>query len=374
MVDNDPRPEGGFGRQLDEHEVSPSGREPEEPATPFGGLIDSAVYTGGRRRASPSTLADTYRCLQELTDSMAWIGLYRPDSDQIISLAREFRLHDLAVEDAINAHQRPKLERYGETLFVVLRAARYLDQREEVEFSELHLFIGPGFVITVRHGEAPQLSAVRRRLEDEPGMLARGPQAVLYAILDQVVDGYAPVVAGLENDIDEIETEVFGGDPNASRRIYGLSREVIQFQRAARPLLGVLGALAAGSGKYGSDEELQRYLRDVTDHLTQVVERVDSFRHLLQNILAVNATLVSQQQNEEMRSLTAASYAQNEELKKVSSWAAILFAPTLIGTVYGMNFVHMPELRWRFGYVFAVGLMALVCATLYLIFKRRGWL
>ncbi|MEU8300312.1 magnesium/cobalt transporter CorA [Micromonospora sp. NPDC048909] len=374
MVDNDPRPEGGFGRQLDENEVSPSGREPEEPATPFGGLIDSAVYTRGRRRASPSTLADTYRCLQELTDSMAWIGLYRPDSDQIISLAREFRLHDLAVEDAINAHQRPKLERYGETLFVVLRAARYLDQREEVEFSEVHLFIGPGFVITVRHGEAPQLSAVRRRLEDEPGMLARGPQAVLYAILDHVVDGYAPVVAGLENDIDEIETEVFGGDPNASRRIYGLSREVIQFQRAARPLLGVLGALAAGSGKYGSDEELQRYLRDVTDHLTQVVERVDSFRHLLQNILAVNATLVSQQQNEEMRSLTAASYAQNEELKKVSSWAAILFAPTLIGTVYGMNFVHMPELRWRFGYVFAVGLMALVCGTLYLIFKRRGWL
>ncbi|MDG4808956.1 magnesium/cobalt transporter CorA [Micromonospora sp. WMMD1120] len=369
------RPGGGFGRQLDEYET-PVGVAPstQSSTAPAGGLVDSAIYRHGHRFASPSGLAETYRCLQEQDDAMAWIGLYRPDIGQITSLAREFRLHDLAVEDAINAHQRPKLERYGHTLFVVLRAARYDDSREEVEFSELHLFIGPGFVVTVRHGEAPDLAAVRRRMETEAQMLARGPEAVLYAILDQVVDGYAPVVAGLENDIDEIETQVFGGDPNASRRIYGLSREVIQFQRAARPLLSVLDALAGGAGSPGADEELRRYLRDVTDHLTQVVERVDGFRHLLQNILTVNATLVSQQQNEEMRSLTAASYAQNEELKKVSSWAAILFAPTLIGTVYGMNFVHMPELRWRFGYLFALLLMLLVCGTLYVIFKRRGWL
>ncbi|RZU73594.1 magnesium transporter [Micromonospora kangleipakensis] len=337
-------------------------------------LVDSAVYTRGHRYASPATLAETYQCLHEQDDAMAWIGLYRPDADQITSLAQEFKLHDLAVEDAITAHQRPKLERYGDTLFVVLRAARYVDALEEVEFSELHLFVGPGFVITVRHGEAPDLAAVRQRMESDPQMLARGPEAVLYAILDQVVDGYAPVVAGLENDIDEIETEVFGGDPKVSRRIYELSREVIDFQRAARPMLGVLDALAAGFVKYGTDEELQRYLRDVADHLTQVVERVDGFRHLLQNILTVNATLVSQQQNEEMRSLTAASYEQNEEIKRISSWAAILFAPTLIGTVYGMNFDHMPELHWRFGYLFAVVLMALVCGGLYLIFKRRNWL
>ncbi|TDB89796.1 magnesium and cobalt transport protein CorA, partial [Micromonospora fluostatini] len=257
-------------------------------------LIDSAVYTGGRRYASPESLAETYRCLDEQDAAMAWIGLYRADAGQIASLAREFKLHDLAVEDAITAHQRPKLERYGQTLFVVLRAARYVDSREHVEFSELHLFIGPDFVITVRHGEAPDLAAVRRRMESDPAMLARGPEAVLYAVLDQVVDGYAPVVAGLENDIDEIETEVFGGDPKVSRRIYELSREVIEFQRAARPLLGVLENLAAGYAKYGTDEELQRRLRDVSDHLTQVVERVDGFRHLLQNILTVNATLVSQ--------------------------------------------------------------------------------
>ncbi|WP_428962359.1 magnesium/cobalt transporter CorA [Micromonospora fluostatini] len=337
-------------------------------------LIDSAVYTGGRRYASPESLAETYRCLDEQDAAMAWIGLYRADAGQIASLAREFKLHDLAVEDAITAHQRPKLERYGQTLFVVLRAARYVDSREHVEFSELHLFIGPDFVITVRHGEAPDLAAVRRRMESDPAMLARGPEAVLYAVLDQVVDGYAPVVAGLENDIDEIETEVFGGDPKVSRRIYELSREVIEFQRAARPLLGVLENLAAGYAKYGTDEELQRRLRDVSDHLTQVVERVDGFRHLLQNILTVNATLVSQQQNEEMRSLTAASYEQNEEIKRISSWAAILFAPTLIGTVYGMNFDVMPELHWRFGYPFAVALMGVVCGTLYLIFKRRNWL
>jgi len=337
-------------------------------------LVDSAVYTGGHRSASPHRLAETYQCLHEQDDAMAWIGLYRPDNDQITSLAQEFKLHDLAVEDAIVAHQRPKLERYGDTLFVVLRAARYLDPSEEVEFSELHLFIGPRFVITVRHGDVPDLAAVRRRLEADPEMLVRGPEAVLYAILDQVVDGYAPVVAGLENDIDEIETEVFGGDPKVSRRIYELSREVIEFQRAARPLLGVLEALMAGFAKYGTEEELQRYLRDVADHLTQVVERVDGFRHLLQSILTVNATLVSQQQNEEMRSLTAASYEQNEEIKRISSWAAILFAPTVIGTVYGMNFQNMPGLHWGFGFQLSVILMAMVCGGLYLIFKRRNWL
>src|SRR5678815_347350 len=171
---------------------------------------------------------------------MAWIGLYRPAESQILAVADEFGLHEVAVEDAIVAHQRPKLERYGDTLFVVLRAARYLDDVEEVEFGELHLFVGPDFVISVRHSEAPQLSAVRRRLESNPDLLALGPEAVLYAIMDRVVDGYAPVVAGLENDIDEIETEVFGGDPKVSRRIYELSREVIEFQRATSPLLGML--------------------------------------------------------------------------------------------------------------------------------------
>ncbi|MFC7547362.1 magnesium/cobalt transporter CorA [Plantactinospora sp. GCM10030261] len=347
--------------------------EPNRGSGP-GSMIDSAVYIDGRRRASPTTLADTYRRLRTQENAMAWIGLYRPDAAQLSSLARAFRLHELAVEDAISAHQRPKLEWYGETLFVVLRAARYLDTPEELRFSELHVFLGPGFVITVRHGEAPDLVAVRRRMECDPRLLAAGPEAVLYAILDRVVDGYAPVVAGLENDIDEIETQVFGGEPMVSRRIYQLTREVIEFQRSVRPLGPVLGALDAWLARHDSGEELRRYLRDVADHLTRVVERVDGFRQLLQNMLTVNATMVGQRQNEEMKSLTEASYEQNEEIKRVSAWAAILFAPTLIASVYGMNFTHMPELAWRYGYLFALGLMILVCTGLYVAFKRRGWL
>lgn len=230
-----------------------------------------------------------------------------PFPAQLWEAAEQFGLHELAVEDAIVAHQRPKLERYGDTLFVVLRSARYMDEAEEVDFGELHLFVGPGFVLTVRHSQAPDLAIVRKRLEGDPELLALGSEAVLYAILDAVVDGYAPVVAGLQHDIDEIETEVFGGDPKVSRRIYELSREVVEFQRATRPLLTIMRGLEAGFEKYGTDEELQRYLRDVADHDTTVVERVDSFREMLGDILTVNATLVNQAQNEEMKQLAEAA-------------------------------------------------------------------
>ena len=337
-------------------------------------LIDAAIYVDGARVASPTTLAGTYRELHARPDAVAWIGLYRPSEAQLHSAAEEFDLHDLAIEDAIVAHQRPKLERYGDTLFVVLRAARYDDALEEVDFGELHVFRGRNFVLTVRHAESPDLSAVRRWVEDRPELLRLGPEAILYAILDAVVDQYAPVVGGLQNDIDEIESEVFLREPNVSRRIYELSREVIEFQRASRPLIGMLADLTSGFDKYGVDEELRRYLRDVEDHATIAIERVTGFRQMLQGIMTVNATVVTQAQNEEMKQLTAASNAQNEEVKKISAYAAILFAPTLIGTVYGMNFDDMPELHWAFGYPFAVGLMVLVCVVLYVIFKRRNWL
>ncbi|MFJ7150454.1 magnesium and cobalt transport protein CorA [Streptomyces sp. NPDC100445] len=346
------------------------------PAAPAGPaeVVRAALYRDGVRVSSPATLAETYHELREQPRGMAWIGLARPTGSELHSLAVEFDLHPLAIEDAMEAHQRPKLERYGDTLFVVLRAARYLDAPEEVDFGELHVFVGPDFVITVRHGDAPDLSAVRRRMEDAPELLALGPEAVLYAILDAVVDGYAPVVAGVQNDIDEIETEVFRGDPEVSRRIYELSREMVEFQRATRPLVGMLHGLMAGFAKYETDEELQRYLRDVADHVTHTSERVDGFRQALTDILTVNATLVTQQQNAEMRALAEAGFEQNEEVKKISSWAAILFAPTLVGTIYGMNFDHMPELHWLFGYPFAILLMAVVCTTLYVVFKRRDWL
>ena len=351
-------------RESPERSMDP---RPERLDAEAGSVVDSAIYVDGLRVHSPKTLADTYQIFRDVPNSMAWIGLYRPSEEQLGSLAQQFGLHELAIEDAIVAHQRPKLERYGHTLFVVLRPARYMDAAEEVDFGELHVFVGRDFVLTVRHSEAPDLAVVRHRMESDPGLLARGPEAVLYAIFDAVVDGYAPVVAGLQNDIDEIETQVFRGEATVSRRIYELSREVVEFQRATRPLMRLLDALVAGFEKYSIDEELRSYLRDVTDHATTVVERVDSFRQMLQDILTVNATLVTQAQNEEMK-------AQNEEVKKISAWAAILFAPTLIGTVYGMNFQRMPELRWYYGYPFALALMVAVCGALYVVFKRRGWL
>jgi len=353
----------------------PAGPAPDlKPVERRSGVVDSAVYCVGERVASPRTLADTYRCLREQKGGMAWIGLYRPDEFELTSLAAEFDLHELAVEDAITAHQRPKLERYGDTLFVVLRAARYLDDVEEVEFGELHVFLGKDFVITVRHAESPDLTVVRRRLEDDPKLLSHGTEAVLYAILDKVVDGYLPVVAGIENDVDEIETQVFDGDPAVSRRIYELSREVVDFQRAASPLSAMLDALAGGFDKYGVDQELRRLLRDVADHIVQVNERIDGLRVLLRDILQVNSILVAQKQNEEMTALSRTSNAQNDEVKKISAWAAILFAPTLVGTIYGMNFDNMPELHWHFGYPFAVFSMFMVSFVLYLVFKRRGWI
>ena len=337
-------------------------------------IVDSAIYANGERVSSPTTLAETYRALHETTNGVAWIGLYRPSETELHSLAREFDLHELAVEDAISAHQRPKLERYDDVLFIVLRAANYLDVPEEVTFGEVHVFVGPNFVITVRHSESPDLSQVRNRMEHDPDLLALGPQSILYAIIDAIVDGYAPVVAGLANDIDEIETQVFDGDANVSRRIYELSTEVIDFERATHPLSDVVGMLERGSEKYGVTQELQRNLRDVADHLTQVNERVDDFRRMLRDILTVNATLVSERQNARMTSLAETTFRQGEEVKKISSWAAILFTPTLIAGIYGMNFEVMPELRWAWGYPMAIGLMLVLGIALYVIFKRRHWL
>jgi magnesium transporter len=363
----------GPGRDVDHDDGLAA---PDTPPAPEARsrLVDSAIYVDGERVASPTSLTETVARLRELPGGMAWIGLYRPEEHEVESLASEFQLHPLAVEDAIHAHQRPKIERYDDTLFVVLRPARYLDDTEEVEFGEIHIFVGSNFVLTVRHSEAPEFSSVRHRLETQPGLLRRGPEAVLYAVLDKVVDGYYPVVTGVGNDVDEIEDEVFSGDPEVSRRIYELSREVADFQRATRPLAAMIAALSAGFAKYHVDEELQRHLRDVEDHLTQIIERVDEFRLALRDMLTVNATLVAQQQNEEMRTLSEASNVQNEEVKKISAWAAILFAPTLIGTIYGMNFENMPELSWAGGYPLAVFLMALTCTTLYFVFKRRDWL
>jgi magnesium transporter len=342
-------------------------------------VVDNAIYVDGRRELAPPSLDQAFSALRSCPDqgrSFCWIGMLRPSADEIAAVAREFDLHDLAVEDTVNAHQRPKLERYGETVFVVLRPARYIDPVEVVELGEIHLFLGPDFVITVRHAEQPDLREVRRRLEHDPELLAHGPFAVLYAVLDKVVDDYGPVLEGLQNDIDQIEVQVFDGDPGVSRRIYQLTREVIEFQRAVEPLEEVFEQLRWRLGKGGEDTdlELRRAMRDVADHGTRTMERIEAFRTLLTNILTVNAALVAQRQNEEMARLTAAGYEQNEQVKRISSWAAILFAPTLVASIYGMNFEDMPELGWPVGYPMAVGLMLLMAVGLYVVFKRRGWL
>jgi magnesium transporter len=326
-------------------------------------IVDSAVYVDGRRVAEPGSFAELHHAC-EPEGAVAWLGLYEPSPEEFATVAHEFDLHELAVEDAVKAAQRPKLERYGEALLLVLRPARYIDETETVVFGEVEIFVGPHYVITVRHGDAPELGPVRRRLESRPDLLVRGPLVIMYAIVDHVVDGYAPVVDGLDNDIGEIEDELFGGSPTVSRRIYELTREVIEFHRAVSPLPAMLGQLMA---ELDPDDEERRYLRDVQDHAIRYDEQAAAFRALLQNILNVNLTL-------ETKSLTEASNRQNEQVKRISAWAAILFAPTLVGTNYGMNFEHMPELDWRLGYPFALSLMVLVSLSLYLGFRRRGWI
>jgi magnesium transporter len=336
-------------------------------------IIDNAIYVDGIRTQNPRSLSETFEVLRE-RGGMSWIGLYRPSEAEIREVADEFGIHALVVEDALSGHQRSKLERDGEVLFMVLRSARYLDEAEEVEFGEIHVLVGPDFVVTIRHAESPDLGRVRRRLEDDPGLLKLGPEAVLYAILDEVVNEYAPVLAGLENDIDEIESQLFEDGVDATQRIYELGREVIDFQRAVQPLAGMLDSLLRGSAKYQVDEELQRYLRDVLDHTLRVSERATTFRTVLDSALTGESTIVARRQNEEMRRMTELSIRQNDEVKKISGWAAILFAPTLVGTVYGMNFDHMPELHWTLGYPMAIALMVGMGVGLYWAFKRKGWL
>jgi len=328
-------------------------------------IVGRAIYRDGKRVLEPQDFAEMAAACRD-GGGIAWIGLYRPTHDEFAEVAREFGLHELAVEDAVNAHQRAKLEHYGETLFCVLHPARYIDETETVEFGEVHVFAGPQFVITVRHGQAPDLAAVRRGLEARPDLLRRGTAAILHAIMDRVVDDYAPVVAGVETDIDEIEDEVFGVGVRAdvSRRIYQLTREVIAVQRATKPLVAMLERLIAAPGV---EDEEARYMRDVQDHALRVQEQADGFRELLQNILSVNLTL-------ETKTLSEVSNQQNDQVKKISAWAAILFAPSVVGTIYGMNFDHMPELHWQHGYAFALGLMVAVSLALYLLFKRRHWI
>ena len=348
--------------------------------------MDNAVYVDGKRTANPASLEETCE-VTRARGGIAWVDLAWPASGEIEAVADEFSLHPLAVEDAVHAHQRPKIEHYDDVLFVVLHPARNVDDDgdghiDRVEFGEVHAWVGPDFVVTIRRSVTPDLAAMRAGLEQDPDLLRLGPVAILATLLDQVVDTYRPVVARLRGDIDQIEDQLFSRDPEVSLRIYEATREVIGLQRATSPLVDILRTLHDAneerSGAPAEQEhryiELQRSLRNVLDHAVKHADTSDTFRALLTNALNVHSTLVTQEQNEEMRRMSEISLEQTEQTKKISAWAAILFAPTLIGTIYGMNFDHMPELHWTFGYPLAIAGMLGLGGIFYWIFKRVGWL
>jgi magnesium transporter len=323
-------------------------------------IVDCAVYEQGVRRTGTLPLEQAYNACHANEDAWVWIGLSEPTQEEFDSVTREFQLHELAVEDAIKAHQRPKLEDYEGVLFLVLKTARYIDEEESVEFGEILIFVGDGFIITVRHGEASALHSVRLIAEERPELLERGPGAALHAIIDRVVDDYTPVAAGIENDIEEVEAAVFSPQrESAAERIYKLKREVLEFHRATSNLLDPLDQLAGGDYEL-LHEETHQFFRDVHDHALRVNEQVEGFRDLLSSVLTANLTQVSVRQNEDMR--------------RISAWVAIIAVPTAIAGIYGMNFEHMPELKWELGYPAALLVMASICTGLYRYFKKVGWL
>ena len=322
-------------------------------------IVDCAHYRDGKRQnegALPLEDAADY-CVGG--GEFVWLGLKEPTDDELRRVGDMFGLHALALEDALNAHQRPKLEDYEGSLFIVLRTARYDDAAEEVVFGEIHLFVGSGYVIAVRHGEGSELGPARRHLEEREDLLRSGPAAVVWAIVDKVVDDYAPVVAGIEHDIEEVEEEIFGNQADATQRIYFLKREVIEFHRAVAPLLGPLEGLEHGARVELSDE-LRRYFRDVHDHARRVDEQVMGQRELLTSILEANLALLGVQQNAVVRA--------------ISAWAAIIAVPTFLASIWGMNFEHMPELDTSWGYPVALVSMAIAIVVLYRFFKRIDWL
>ncbi len=323
-------------------------------------IVDCAHYADGRRQhEAPIEIDEAAALCGDGKDGFAWVGLKEPSAQELDRVGKAFGLHALALEDAMKAHQRPKLEDYGDSLFIVLRTARYDDAAEEVEFGEIHLFVGSSYVIAVRHGEASELGPARRRLEERDDLLSSGPGAVVWAIVDKVVDDYAPVVAGIDNDIEEVEDEIFGHRSDSTQRIYFLKREVIEFHRAVRPLLAPLEGLQYGA-QPGVSEELRRFFRDVHDHARRVDEQVAGQRELLTSILEANLALLGVQQNEVVRA--------------ISAWAAIIAVPTFLASIWGMNFEHMPELTETWGYPAALALMAVAIVGLYRFFKRIDWL
>jgi magnesium transporter len=319
-------------------------------------IVDCAVYEDGCRRAGELPLDLAGDAAQD-DGAFVWIGLYEPSEEEFDAVTREFHLHELAVEDAINAHQRPKVELYGDTLLVVLKTVRELPGSADLETGEILIFVNRDFVVTVRHGQS-KLHDVRLEIEQRPDLLRFGSGAVLYAIVDHIVDDYEPVVQAVESDIQQVEHDMFSPErSNPAERIYAMEREVLDLQRAITPLAPAVDKLARGVFIH---PELRTYFRDVHDHLLRMAGRIESFRVLLSSALQAN--------------LTQATVRQNEDMRKISAWVAILAVPTGVAAIYGMNFSDMPELHWRFGYPAALLLIVCISLVLYWRFRRSGWL
>src|SRR5690242_19354646 len=330
-------------------------------------IVDCAIYRHGHRTEGPEDLSDAL-AEARAAGGFVWIGLHEPSEREFDLVTREFGLHPLAVEDALNAHQRPKLEVYDDSLFMVLKPVGYEAKSDIVTSGEVMVFIGDSFVVTVRHGEEAPLAAVRHRLEEKPEMLRHGPTAVLYSIADAVVDHYVEVAGELGTDLEELETEVFsptgGGSRHTASRIYSFKRQVLVFRRATGPLAQPLDRLAGG-GLFGVrvpfvHEKAQPFFREVCDHLTRVNEAVEGLDRLVSDVLSAH--------------LAQMSVRQNDDMRKISAWAAMAAVPTMIAGIYGMNFTHMPELHWWWSYPAVILLMAGLEVVLYRLFKHRGWL
>ncbi len=324
-------------------------------------IVDGAVYDDGVRRPGELPLAMALEAAHE-PGAFVWIGLHEPSAEEFEAVQLEFGLHELAVEDAVKAHQRPKLEVFGDDLFVVLKTARYVEETETVSFGEIQLFVGRDYLVSVRHGKGSSLAEARKELERDPERLVNGPIAALHAVIDRVVDDYGPVIAGLDNDMREIEEQVFADHPvrsDPSQRIYKLKREVLDFHRHTKPLTEALGRLQMGTVPHCTDP-LREYFRDVHDHVLRVVADIENFSALLSDALNANVAQVNVRQNDDMR--------------KISALVAVGAVPTVVGAIYGMNFEHMPELDWQFGYPLVMAMTVVVCVVLYRRFRKAGWI
>jgi magnesium transporter len=313
-------------------------------------IVDCALYRDGRRVEETRNLVRLAAMARSDPQAFVWMGMHEPTMTDLVGAARVFGLHELAIEDAVQAHQRPKVDLYDDHVFVVLRTLTYHEPTSQVETGEIAAFVGKDFVLTVRHGAGQELSSVRHRMEERSDVLVHGPAAVLYAVADAVVDTYVEVADQLQLDVDEVEASVFGDDVvDDSSRIYNLKREVLEFRRAVQPLIPVIARLH-DAGTTFLPEGTRPFFRDVADHALRVAEQLESMDQLLTSILQAHVAQVGLRQNEDMRKITA--------------WAAVFAVQTLIAGIYGMNFQHMPELRWTYGYPLALGVMAAVAFTM----------